>query len=99
MAVRLLILDAAERDLDEAFAWYDRHQAGLGHEFLRAVEARIRSIQRNPELSSFVERHFRGALVRRFPYMIVYAFSGETVTIHAVFHTSQNPGKWRARLK
>ncbi len=98
MLAKLLILAAAEADIDEAFAWYEQRQTGLGFEFMRAVNARIRSIQRNPEMCGFVERHYRQALVRRFPYAILYAYSEEIVTIYAVFPTSRDPAKWRARL-
>jgi plasmid stabilization system protein ParE len=98
MLTKLLILAAAETDIDEAFAWYEERQTGLGFEFMRAVDARIRSIQRNPEMCGFAERHYRRALVRRFPYAIFYTYSEDIVTIYAVFHTSRAPARWRARL-
>jgi plasmid stabilization system protein ParE len=98
MLAELVILDAAEADIDETLAWYEQRQTGLGFEFLRAVDARIRSIQRNPEMCGFVERHYRRALVRRFPFAILYAYSGDIVTIYGVFHHSRDPAKWRARL-
>jgi plasmid stabilization system protein ParE len=98
MAAKLLILAAAERDIDEAFVWYERRQTGLGYEFLRAPDARLQAIQRNPEICGFAERHYRRALIRRFPYALLYTFSEQTVTIYAVFHTSQDPDKLRARL-
>ena len=98
MANSLLILAAAERDTAEAFAWYESRQAGLGSEFLRAVDARIRSIERAPTMCGYIERPYRSAIVRRFPYMVLYTFHEDTVTIYAVFHTSQDPQKWRDRL-
>jgi plasmid stabilization system protein ParE len=98
MANSLLILSAAERDLSEAFAWYENHQSGLGLDFLRAVDARVCSIEHTPEICGFIERHYRSAMVRRFPYMILYTYSEGIVTIYAVFHTSQDPHKWRSRL-
>ncbi|MGA2621223.1 MAG: type II toxin-antitoxin system RelE/ParE family toxin [Thermoguttaceae bacterium] len=98
MPAKLLILPAAERDTDEAFGWYERRQKGLGFEFLRAVDARVRAIQRNPEMCAVIEQHYRRALVRRFPYAILYAHTEDTVTIYAVFHTSRDPKKLRARL-
>lgn len=98
MAASLLILSAAERDISEAFAWYESHQSGLGFEFVRAVDARICSIQRAPEACGFVEHPYRSAIVRRFPYTILYTYDEETITIYAVFHTSQDPQKWRNRL-
>jgi plasmid stabilization system protein ParE len=70
----LRILAAAERDLSEAFAWYEARQPGLGFEFMRAVDARIHSIQRAPEMCGFIERHYRCAIVRRFPYVILRRF-------------------------
>ncbi len=98
MLAKLVILDAAEADIDEALGWYEQRQTGLGFEFMRAVDARIRSIQRNPEMCGVVERHYRRALVRRFPFAILYAYSEDTVTIYGVFHNSRDPAKWRARL-
>lgn len=98
MFAKLLILAAAEADIDEAFEWYEQRQTGLGFEFMRAVDARIRSIQRNPDMCGFVERHYRRALVRRFPFAILYAYADDIVTIYAVFHTAQDPAKWRTRL-
>lgn len=98
MANRLLILAAAERDVAEAYAWYESRQSGLGSEFLRAVDARIRSIERAPESCGFVERHYRIAIVRRFPYMVLYTYGDDTITIYAVFHSARDPEKWRGRL-
>jgi len=98
MLAKLLILDAAEADIEETLAWYEQRQTGLGFEFMRAVDARIRSIQGNPEMCGFVERHYRRAFVRRFPFAILYSYSEDIVTIYGVFHTSRDPAKWRARL-
>jgi len=98
MLAKLLIVAAAEADIDVAFEWYERRQTGLGFEFMRAVDARIRSIQRNPEMCGFVERHYRRALIRRFPFAILYAYAEDVVTIFAVFHTAQDPSKWQMRL-
>ena len=92
MVAKLRILATAEADIDEAFKWYEQRQAGLGSEFMRAVDARIRAIQRNPDMSGFVERHYRRALVRRFPFAILYAYVNDIVTVYAVFHTSQDCG-------
>jgi plasmid stabilization system protein ParE len=41
---------------------------------------------------------FRRALVRRFPYEVFYEPSEDCITIYAVFHCSQDPAKWQARL-
>ena len=30
--------------------------------------------------------------------MVLYTYDEDTITIYAVFHTSQDPQKWRGRL-
>lgn len=98
MATRVLILAPAERDIAEAFSWYEKQQPGLGYDFVRAVDARVCSVQRVPEQAGYLSHPYRSAIVRRFPYMVLYTYHGDTVTIYAVFHTSQNPEKWRDRI-
>lgn len=47
----------------------------------------------------FAHETYRRALVRRFPYAIFYEYFENVTTIYAVFHCSQDPKKWRDRLK
>lgn len=99
MASRSLrVLNAAECDISEAFAWYENRQSGLGVQFLRAVDVRIHSIQRSPETCGFAAAPYRSALVRRFPYAILYTYCENVVTVYAVFHTARDPQKWRERI-
>jgi plasmid stabilization system protein ParE len=98
MAAKLAILSAAERDVDEAYGWYELRGPGVGEDFLRAVDARIEGILRNPTLCEVVYKDYRRAIVRRYPYVILYKYETETVTIYAVPHTSQHARKWKRRL-
>ncbi len=99
MAVELILAPEVNQDVGEAFQWYEDRRLGLGEEFLSCVAACLHRICRRPELYAKVHQDFRRALVRRFPYAIFYEASAETVTVHAIFHTSQDPTKWRGRLK
>ena len=47
---------------------------------------------------SVVHEDYRRCLLQRFPYAVFYEYSGSTVIVYSVFHTSRNPDKWRARL-
>ena len=98
MAVELLIAPEAERDIAEAYVWYEGRRSGLGEEFLTSVDACLESIRRGPEIYPVVHESYRRSLIRRFPYAVFYEQSGTTVTIYAVFHTSRDPDKWRQRL-
>ena len=49
MTPSLRLRPEAEADLDGAFTWYEEQRAGLGRDFLLAVEAALARIERNPE--------------------------------------------------
>ncbi len=98
MAAELILAPEAEQDVAEAYAWYEGRRAGLGEDFLSCVDACIQAICRTPEMHAKVHEDFRRAVVRRFPYVVFYEYVGQTVTVYCVFHTSQDPEKWRRRL-
>ena len=100
MAANLIIAPEAEQDLDDGYAWYEAKRVGLGDEFLTAVDACIQAVTRTPLMHSLFHENYRRALVRRFPYVIFYEYvdDTDTVTVYCVFHTSQDPNKWRQRL-
>jgi hypothetical protein len=49
MTRRVLFRPEAEAELAEAVAWYDSRARGLGTDFLRALEAVIALVARNPK--------------------------------------------------
>jgi plasmid stabilization system protein ParE len=98
VADQLILLPESVRDLTEAYRWYEERRTGLGAEFLRNVEACFDSMRRHPEMYAVAHENYRRALVRRFPYAIFYEHEAATITVYAVFHSAQDPHKWRARL-
>ncbi len=98
MAAELIIAPEAATDVDEAYAWYETQRVGRGEDFLGRVDAAIQAILRFPEIHALVHQNYRRVLVRRFPYAIFYEYADDAVTIYCVFHTSQDPNKWRRRL-
>lgn len=98
MAADLIITPRASDDLDEAFQWYEARRTGLGEEFLNSFDACIRVVLQNPELYAFVRKTYRRALMRRFPYAILFEFARPSVVVYAVFHTSRRPDRWHRRL-
>lgn len=98
MAAEIRYAAEVEQDLDSGFAWYESRDAGLGDEFLRAVQARISAVARTPEAHQVIYETYRRAVVRRFPFVIIYEYADGVVTVYSVFHTSQDPNKWRERL-
>ena len=91
--------EEAKHDVVSHYHWYEDREPGLGEDFLRCVEACVLGIQRNPRLYPIVVDEFRRALVRRFPFEIFYEPTEDSIVIYSVFHSSQDPQKWRARLE
>ena len=99
MAKRLAFRPDAAAEALEAYRWYEMQSEGLGERFRDHVDECIGRILKNPELFEVVYKQYRRAIVRDFPYAIFYACQGDAVTIHSVFHSAQNPRKWRRRLR
>jgi len=93
---------AAKEETQEAAAWYERQRAGLGLEFLVAVEAMIleigRAPERFPQLETLPEeKNVRRALLDRYPYAVIFEDIEGKIRILAVAHTSRRPSYWRRR--
>ena len=92
-------LEAAIEDLIETQGSYDALRFGLGSEFSRAVTDRMDVLLEFPETGSiFSGRDVRHVAVGRFPYQIIYRFSGETALVIAVVHERRHPRVWLSRL-
>ncbi len=97
MTYHLLIRPEAESDLAAAYRWYENKDAGLGEEFLRAVEASLLGIQKNPQTHQKIYKEIRRALTKRFPYGIFYLIDSDTVSVIGVLHARRNPAVIKAR--
>ena len=98
MAADLILTPEAERDVEEAYSWYERQRVGLGEAFLGSVDATLEAICRTPRMHAHFYLNYRRALLRRFPYAIFYEETESAVSVHGIFHTARDPRKWRDRL-
>jgi hypothetical protein len=89
--VTIEILDKAEDDLANGFAFYESQQAGLGAYFRESLSADIDSLQIHGGVHRIVYRNYHRALSKRFPFAIFYTVSGETVFVHAVVDCRRRP--------
>jgi toxin ParE1/3/4 len=98
MAADLIVAPEAEDDIAAAYAWYEDRRMGLGEDFLVRVDAAVGRLCRDPEGHAVIYKGYRRALVRRYPYAIIYEYADDQVTVYAVSHTASDPEKWRRRL-
>jgi plasmid stabilization system protein ParE len=94
MRYHLIIRPEAELDIQDGFEWYEAQLSGLGSEFIRAVDNCLSGIGRNPQSHPIVYKKARRALVRRFPYGVLYVFEQEFVAVVACFHSKRDPKYW-----
>ena len=92
-----LIRPAAAADIEEAFLWYELQQAGLGEEFLTAVQSALENIAAHPIRYPVVHRETRRVLLKRYPYGIFYRIYGELVVVVACMHARRDPRRWRSQ--
>lgn len=97
MSLPLVLRRAARGDFDEAFDWYERQRPGLGVAFAERVQAVFDAISAMPELYAPVYRDVRKALVKPYPYSVIYRIRGNRVVVLAVFHSKRAPNIWKSR--
>lgn len=98
MTYRLIIRPEAEAELAEAFDWYECRVPGLGADFLVAVDEAIDSLLSHPLQHPVIYRTIRRALLRRFPYQVLYLVEAEAISIIAFFHAARDPEQWQERI-
>lgn len=76
----------ADAELTEARQWYSHHRKDLDLEFMQCIEIALSRIQSNPHIFPVVYGTLRRAVVRRFPFAILYEITTDEIQIIAVFH-------------
>jgi plasmid stabilization system protein ParE len=94
----LALSPAAEDDLHNAAGWYDARHPGLGDAFLRSLEACFARIRRLPKAFPANDAGVHSALLRRFPYAVLFRIREERIEVLAVWHAHRDPTRLRARL-
>jgi plasmid stabilization system protein ParE len=96
---RVNIQPGAEAEADEAAAWYEAQQPGLGIEFILELDAAIERAAETPLAYEPVFQEVRRVLLRRFPYAVYFVFERELVEIFAVLHQQRTPSRWQSRVR
>ena len=95
----MFFLPEVSREVETAFHWYERQRVGLGLEFLLAFDALIERVRRLPEGHRVVALRTRKALLRRFPYLVLYVVEPDYLLITAVFDGRRDPRRWSDRVR
>lgn len=102
MTWRAVLHADAAAELEAAALWYDERRAGLGLQFLAAVDRAVEHARSWPRSGSAVpelprDLEVRRVPVARFPYHLVYLPRDEVIHVLAVAHDHRRPGYWKGR--
>ncbi len=94
----VIFTPAARAELIDAQNWYENEVPGLGSRFRAAVDAVVQRVGANPRQFPAVHKSIRRALLRRFPYALMFVIEvDDTLTVIACFHGSRDPAHWQKR--
>ena len=97
--MRVIYHPDAEAELVEAATFYDKRVRGLGNSFMRAFNAALADIEKQPTWWPIVEGDLRYRSLRRFPYAVYYRVAGDELRVLVVKHHKRHPDYWRYRLR
>lgn len=86
MAFNFRIHALAKKELYESFEWYENKAAGLGQDFYNDIENEFRRIIANPYSYPEYEEVLRKAVLKEFPFNVLFDYKDNIVFIHAVLH-------------
>ncbi|WP_162056139.1 type II toxin-antitoxin system RelE/ParE family toxin [Pontibacter pamirensis] len=95
--LKVQLLERAELEVRDAYAWYETQQPGLGDRFLDMVDHYLTLIGSNPhQYPGRYGNELHVAPMKTFPYLVVYWVDEgqETVFVTSIFHTSRKPKKF-----
>jgi len=92
----LVLQPGARNDTQDAYDWYENQLAGLGDKFLNALEECYLKIEKHPAAFGKFYKNYRKAVIKKFPYLIIFTIIKNEIFVFAIFHGERNPKK---RLK
>ena len=95
--MRIEILDEAEKDLVDGFAFYERQSKGLGDYFLDSIFSDVESLHLYAGIHALHFGYHR-LLAKRFPFAIYYRVQNDVVRVYAILDCRRNPAWIRDRL-
>jgi plasmid stabilization system protein ParE len=91
--------EEAEREIQQAFEYFESRQPGLGIDFVQRVDDAIAKVCENPDRWPRLGSSVRRCQTDRFKYGIIYHVLGNEIEVLAVMDLRRKPGYWRQRLR
>ncbi len=70
MNYSISICARAQKEITEAFLWYEQQRVGLGSKLMLLLDKKFDLLQQSPNLHPTVYKTIRRSLIKKFPYSI-----------------------------
>lgn len=93
MSCSIIISSKAAEELKESFLWYEGQTKGLGRRFVEILDDAIDIVKLNPEGFPRKKGSYREAVLKKFPFIIVYEYVAQRQVIYVlhIFHSRRHP--------
>ena len=85
----------AADEYEEAIAYYEDCQTGLGKQLSQEIDASIKLILAFPKAWTTLDGEIKRILIRRFPFGLLYISRNDEIYILAVMNLNRNPNYWK----
>ncbi|HUG20967.1 type II toxin-antitoxin system RelE/ParE family toxin [Piscinibacter sp.] len=96
--IKVRFLPAAEIELLKEVAYYSKARAGTGSRFQAAIQAAVSRAAAHPLGGAPSFKETRSALVKGFPFSIVYRPSAQELLVVAIAPHRKRPQYWASRI-
>lgn len=93
MATKIIVTPKALQDLQKAIDYYNDQQKGLGKRFENTVNDTFFKIAKMPQAASFAYDTVRYKVMDKFPFIVTYEETQNTIVLLRVFNQHQDAQK------
>ncbi len=95
--MKIIILQEAFKELNEAIEYYEGQLAGLGLRLKEEIDQHVKWITRNSDIPRIRKGCYRRVNIKVFPYYIAYIIHENILWILAFANTHKKPEYWIKR--
>lgn len=96
--MKLKFIHPSGQELIDAYNFYEEQLIGLGNQFLYEFNKTIKLVIEHPTIWKKVGKRTRRALIKRFPFLILYIFEDNIIHVTCIAHQHRDPEYYVDRI-
>ena len=96
--MKVSFIEPAFLELKDTIDFYNHEITELGNKFYEELLSKIVLIEKFPQIWSKNSKHTRKAVLKIFPYNVIYTVWNREIYIIAVAHQHREPDYWIERM-